>query len=353
MMRNLKRRAKQQSENGTLANSPGPGFTSIDTSVSKLSSIPCGMTRRESLAGAALAAATWLSGSVFGDEDQPTIPIIDCHTHFYDPSRPQGVPWPAKQDKSLYRPVLPDHFRKLAEPLGIVGTVVVEASSWVEDNQWLLDVAARDPYLRGIVGHIDIAADTFSEHLNRFARNPRYRGIRIGSGEVTRGLEAGGKLLEHCTLLVDHDLELDVNGGPDTPQLVARLAIQVPKLRIVINHIGNLPIDGREPSQDWIEGMQNAARHPNVFCKVSAIVEQTQAKPAPTLLNYYAPVLNVLWKTFGEDRLIFGSNWPVSDRGASLETVVKIVREYFLAKGEHAARKFFSRNAENAYRWER
>lgn len=352
-MRHLKRRAKQQSQNGTRAITPGPRLVPGTGSSVNVRGISRGMTRRESLAGAAVAATAWLTGSVHADQDQPAIPIIDCHTHFYDPSRPQGVPWPGKDDKSLYRTVLPDDFRKLANPLGIVGTVVVEASPWVEDNQWLLDLAARDPYVLGIVGHIDIAADTFSDHLNRFAKNPRYRGIRIGSGEITKGLKAGGKLIEHCRLLAEHDLELDVNGGPDTPQLVAKLAAQIPKLRIMINHIANLPIDGKEPPQAWGEGMQNAAKHPNVFCKVSALVEQTQAKPAPDLLTYYAPVLNGLWKTFGEDRLIFGSNWPVSDRGASLETIVKIVREFFLAKGETAARKFFSENAKNAYRWER
>src|SRR5262245_27953453 len=84
--------------------------------------------------GAAAALST--AWPAYGEESKP--PIIDCHTHFYDPSRPGGVPWPGKDDKVLYRTVLPKQFREVAGPLGVTGTVVVEASPLVEDNQWLL-----------------------------------------------------------------------------------------------------------------------------------------------------------------------------------------------------------------------
>lgn len=314
------------------------------------------MNRRTSLLCGAIGAYGMASGVSRASDDQPEIPIIDCHTHFYDPSRPQGVPWPDPKDTSLYRTVLPDSYKPIAQPLGIVGTVVVEASAWVEDNQWLLDLSESDPYLLGIVGRIDLASDAFAEQLVRFARNRRYRGIRVLAQELLDKSEVGErqaatKRIERCKLLAAHDLELDVNGGPDTPQHVATLAARIPELRIVINHVGNLPIDGSEPPQAWIEGMENAARHPNVFCKVSALVEQSKTQPAPQHVAYYAPVLDTLWRVFGEDRLIFGSNWPVSDRGAPLETVVHLVREYFLGKGERAARKFFSENARRAYRW--
>jgi predicted TIM-barrel fold metal-dependent hydrolase len=309
------------------------------------------MNRRTSFVWGAIGGFGMASGFSRASDDQPAIPIIDCHTHFYDPSRPEGVPWPDSKDESLYRTVLPESFKRLAQPLGIVGTVVVEASAWVEDNQWLLDLSSADPYLLGIVGRLDFASDAFPEQLARFARNRRYRGIRVLTQELRDESNGADKRIEHCNLLVSHDLELDVNGGPETPQHVATLASRVPDLRIVINHVGNLPIDGHEPPRSWIEGMENAAKHPNVFCKVSALVEQSVTRPAPEQIAYYAPVLDTLWRVFGEDRLIFGSNWPVSDRGAPLETVVHIVRKYFFDKGERAARKFFSENALSAYRW--
>src|SRR3954454_21739162 len=106
---------------------------------------------------------------------------------------------------------MPAEYEKLARPLGVVGTVVVEASPWVEDNQWLLDLAAKDKFLVGVVGHLDPAADHFAKHVGRFARDPLFRGIRISHDDLRAGL--AGKLVERCQLLVDHDLALDVNGG--------------------------------------------------------------------------------------------------------------------------------------------
>src|SRR5258708_7289292 len=97
------------------------------------------ISRREFLGtGAGLAA-----GVLFGVAESSALaddrtPMVDCHTHFYDPTRPEGVPWPGKDDKLLYRTRLPKHFLEQAAPLDVTKTVVVEASSWVEDNAWLL-----------------------------------------------------------------------------------------------------------------------------------------------------------------------------------------------------------------------
>lgn len=273
--------------------------------------------------------------------------IIDTHTHFYDPTRKEGVPWPGKNDKILYRPVLPDEFVRLTKPLGVVGTLVVEASPRVEDNQWLLDLAAKNKVIVGVVGRLDPASDDFEKNLRRFAANPLFRGIRINHDAVKAGLKSN--LVERCKLLAELGLTLDVNGGPDMPADVAILAAKLPKLRIVINHAANLRIDGMEPPAKWREGMAAAAKCPKVYCKVSALVEQTGQKAAPRELAYYRPVLEALWELFGEDRLVYGSNWPVSSRAAPYEDVVGIVREYFTGKGERAAAKFFQRNSQAAY----
>ena len=96
------------------------------------------MKRRDFLTLAGVSAA-----SVAGAADKPST-IIDTHAHFYDPSRPAGVPWPPKDDAKLYRTVLPPEFRRITAPLGIKGVIKVEASPLPEDNQWVLDLAARE-----------------------------------------------------------------------------------------------------------------------------------------------------------------------------------------------------------------
>src|SRR5262245_59923013 len=159
-------------------------------------------------------------------DQQPAGPIIDTHTHFYDPTRPQGVPWPGKDDKLLYRTVLPKHFKAVAAPHGVTGTVVVEASPWIEDNQWLLDLAKDEPPLVGVVGRLTPGGDDFATNLKRFVKNPLFRGIRVSSDDVKKGL-GERRFLEDLRRLADSDLALDVNGGPDTPAEVARLADKV------------------------------------------------------------------------------------------------------------------------------
>ncbi|MCM2369975.1 amidohydrolase family protein [Aporhodopirellula aestuarii] len=281
--------------------------------------------------------------------------IIDCHTHFYDPSRPEGVPWPSK-NSSLYRTVLPEHLRSLEQFRPVTGTVIVEASSRVDDNAWLLDLAADDPFIVGIVGRLQPGTADFPEQLQRFAANPLFRGIRISVGLLKEMLAEdlqGIGSLNDLALLAERDLSLDVNGGPETPAAVAKLAEKIPNLRIVVNHIGNVAITSAPPA-DWVEAIRAAAKHPNVFCKVSGLVESAShhsGRPAPDDLEFYRPYFDVVWDAFGEDRVIYASNWPVSERGASYEMLQRLVMHYVAERGRVATQKFASLNAKNAYKW--
>ena len=88
------------------------------------------------------------------------------------------------------------------------------------------------------------------------------------------------------------------------------------------------------------------------FEAVNATNLRSQVKPAPTDMDFYAPVLDALWGLFGEDRLIYGSDWPVSDRsGREYADIQRLVMTYFTAHGEEAMEKYFWRNAKAAYKW--
>ncbi|MFT7643458.1 MAG: L-fuconolactonase, partial [Pirellulaceae bacterium] len=190
------------------------------------------------------------------------------------------------------------------------------------------------------------------KNVKRFAANPLFRGIRI-SVQLLKKLLAADDVSD-LKVLADRDLSLDVNGGPDTPAVVARLAAKLPSLRIVQNHIGNVPITAESPPRDWQAGIRAAAKHSNVSCKISALVESAaqQAKQAPPEdLDFYRPYIDVVWNAFGDDRVIYGSNWPVSDMGASYETLQRIVLEYAFEKGDDATKKFCSLNAKRIYKW--
>ena len=276
--------------------------------------------------------------------------IIDCHTHFYDPSRPQGVPWPNK-NSSLYRTVLPQHLRALKTERPIDGTVIVEASAWIEDNVWLLDLAKDDPFIVGIVGRLDPAADDFEDQVKRFAANPLFRGIRISAKQLNEMLQNG--TAAKLAVLAQHDLSLDVNGGIDSLAAISQLAGELPELRIVLNHVANVAITTDAPPSDWVDGIKVAAQYPNVYCKISGLVEGAarSGQPVPSELSFYQPYIAVVWNAFGDDRVIYGSNWPVCERAAEYAVLQKIVMQYAMQKGETATLNFFAGNAKRAYKW--
>ncbi len=301
------------------------------------------VTRRTFL-GAALAAA-----AAAPRMEARAMDILDCHTHFYDPGRPQGVPWPDKSDRQLYRPVYPRDYQVLALPLGITGTVVVEASEWVADNDWILDLATSEPLIKGFVGRLEPGAAEFGSGVERLAKNPTFRGIRVSGREVASLTEP--RRLSDLAVLAERGLALDVNGDISSLPTVAAVARAVPRLRIVIDHVANVRIDGGPPPSDWQDGMGAAATRSNVFCKVSGLVEGTGRRggQAPADPAFYRPVLDAVWRMFGDERVIFGSNWPVSEVFAPLSTVVGIVRQYVATRGAEAERRYFAGNARTAY----
>jgi L-fuconolactonase len=276
--------------------------------------------------------------------------IIDTHTHFYDPTRPQGVPWPAKGSK-LYRRVMPQDWLALAAPHGVKETVIVEASPLVEDNQWILDLAAHEKCIVGFVGNLDASVPDFLLNLKRFAAHSIFRGIRWRADSLKQTV-AYDAAIKAAKALAERGLELDLNGTSDALPSVAKLAAEVPSLRIVINHLGGSG-DPKALKPGWKENIKLVAEQKSLWMKVSALVEQVKGPEgnAPRDVGYYLPILDHLWESFGPDRLIYGSNWPVSDRGAAYDVVFGLVRDYFSSKGSDACEKFFWRNSFDAYRW--
>ncbi len=272
------------------------------------------------------------------------VPIVDTHIHLFDPGRPRGVPWPAKGDAVLYKPALPDRYRKIAQPLGVVGAIEVECSPWVEDNQWVLDIAAKDSMLVGTVGNLEPGKPEFRAQLDRFHKNPLFRGIRYGNlwgrdlgAEIAKPeFIAGLKVLANAGLVLD-------TANPDAALLeaVVRLTDKVPELRVVIDHLPQL-----HPLPD----LKELGTRPQVYVKVSEVLRRENGRVREDL-NFYKHTLDELWGIFGEDRLLYGSDWPNSDQWAPYPVELSVVRQYVRARGGAAEEKYFWKNSAAAYRW--
>lgn len=284
------------------------------------------------------------------------LPVIDTHIHLFDPTRPQGVPWPPKTNAKLYQPALPPRYRKLAEPHGVVGAIKVEASPWLEDNQWVLDVAETDTIVVGVVGNIEPGKPQFRPNLERFAKNKLFRGIRYGTlwGRDFPDSTRRQAVLDDLKFMASAGLSMDTVGS--SPRVMAdlvRLNDQIPELRIVVDHLPQLePPSEPAASKAYEDTLRELAKRPQVILKVSAVLRRVNGE-VPTDPNFYKPRLDQIFGIFGEDRLMFGSDWPNSDNWGSYDQVFAVVREYFASKPLAAREKVFWRNSYRAYRWVR
>ncbi|HEY6491179.1 MAG: amidohydrolase family protein [Terracidiphilus sp.] len=280
-------------------------------------------------------------------------PVIDAHIHLFDTRRPGGVPWPEKTD-SIYQPALPDRYAQIAEPFGIVGAIAVEASPLRSDNDWVLQLIAQNPVIVGFVGDLVPGSSSFAGDLETLHANPLFLGIRCGN-LWNRDLSADVEnraFVDDLRRLASAGLEMD-SANPDAKLIAAilRASEQVPELRIVIDHLPHAVLpEAPGELQDYWAHLKSLSGNPHVFVKLSEIPVKVDGR-VPTATSYYREKLDALWELFGEDRILFGSDWPNSDHIASYAETFGIVRDYVSAKGSTAKEKFFYKNSIAAYRW--
>lgn len=280
------------------------------------------------------------------------VPIIDTHIHLFDPTRPQGAPYSGPRGGGPPIPSLPLGYRRVAEPLGIVGAIHVEASPWIEDNLWVLQVAQTDTVVVGVIGNLEPDKPEFAEYLERYHKNPLFLGIRYGNlwgRDLTKQAEnpafiGGLKLLAQAGLTLD-------TANPQVALLegIVRVTDQVPNLRVVLDHLPSLdPTEAERPAYEKV--VAEIGKRPQIYVKLSAVAHRINGQVSLDV-NTYRSRLDYLIGVFGEDRIIFGSDYPNSDGVAPIDKVVGVVKTYFSAKPRALREKYFWRNSVAAYHW--
>ena len=291
-------------------------------------------------------------------------PIIDAHVHLYDPTRPQGVPWPGQSQTSLYRPYFPADHRRTVRPLNVVGMIKVECSPWVEDNYWVLDVAARDTFVVGVVGNLHPGRPEFFEHFPRLQENSLFRGIRFGYlwKRVVADESLRPEFISDLKVLAGAGLALDTVGQAQILTDVVRITDKVPSLRIIIDHLPNVQVPEEKAARAaYDSALREIAKRSQVYAKVSEVFQRVDENGRrvkaggriPRELSFYRARLDAIYEIFGPDRLIFGSDWTNSEPMGTFAQTVALVHEYFRGKGQDVVEKYFWRNSIAAYRWVR
>lgn len=297
-----------------------------------------------------LAGALLLAAWGCAHEDAADVPIVDTHVHLWDVDDPQGIGWPPP-GHPLYRSFLDRHFHPVAAAQGVRATVLVQSGSRVYENFWTLRASeSRKEFYAGVVGNLSpvIGTERFDALFDACARDPRYVGFRLSRAPSKEDF-FHDRVWGHLARLAERGRTLDVLIGGFTLKDVDRVARRLPGLKIMVNHGGGGPIDGGPLDPGGRADLEAAARHPNVSCKLSGFFDRAAIRPAPRDLAYYRPRLDVLWEHFGEDRLVFGSDWPVTELDGAYADYLRLIRTYVREKGPAAVEKVFHRNAVRFY----
>ena len=314
------------------------------------------LSRRTFLAGAAAAVAVVaLDGAHAQSPSVDDIPIIDAHIHLFDGTRALGAGYMGSQAyRSISKTSLPSLYGPLAKPSGIVGAIVVESSAWIDDNLWYLETCRANPFMVGVSGNLNPAQTDFGQYVSHFQRDPLYRAIRSSHFYSTDG----GKLAlvpaqtANLKLLAQADLALDTaNPSMNLMQANVMLADAIPELRIIMDHLPSFDPDAGN-RQAYEAVIKEMAARPNIFVKLSEVYHPRMTDGV--IVKEYEPLrarLEYLFDAFGEDRVIFGSDYPNSYGVATIPEEVGLMKRFFSTKSREVAEKYFWKNSARVYKW--
>jgi L-fuconolactonase len=271
--------------------------------------------------------------------------LIDTHQHLWDLSR-FDLPWTKGAGLPLERNHLPSDYDTAIRGTGIDTAVYMEVDVAVDQKEDEARVAcARGP---AVVGGNPAMPD-FDGMLDRIA-HPNLRGLRqVLHGGLAPGTCVSEPFVAGVRELGERQLLFDICIRPLELADGAKLASLCPDTQFVLDHCGNGNVRFTESEREqWKRGIEWVAKQPNTVCKISGIV--ASAKGIRWSADDLAPLVNHCWDTFGPDRVVFGSDWPVCTLAASLAEWVDALRVIASKRSEADRRKLFHENAIRIYR---
>jgi L-fuconolactonase len=276
---------------------------------------------------------------------------VDAHHHLWDPGRRNYTWMDGPEFDLIRRPFTPDHYRAVAVDHGVVQSIVVQALCTVEETEELLSYAATDPVVSGVVGWVDLTSPDAGDVLARLREGPgggTLVGIRhlvqdepdwewLLRPDVQRGLAAVAEAGLVYDLLVR---------PPQLPAAIETVA-RLPQLSFVLDHAGK-PEIAAGTTEPWAEGLAALARHPNVTCKLSGLV--TEAEWSSWTPADLRPYVDRIREAFGDDRLMFGSDWPVCLLAGSYSEVVSALADALGPVPEEVRAAVYAGTARRVYR---
>lgn len=250
---------------------------------------------------------------------------IDAHQHFWYYSEKE-YEWIGDHMGVLKKDYLPEALYSFIQNNGFEGTIAVQARQSLYETRWLLDLAAQNAFIRGVVGWVDLCDERVEEELEEFSSHAKFVGVRhVLQDEPDDRFMLRSDFLRGLQRLQKYDLAYDILIFARHLPIAGELVRRFPEQRFVLDHIAK-PCIRDHILQPWQKDIIKLAGFPNVYCKVSGMV--TEADWYHWTYSDFIPYLDTVFNAFGTERVMYGSDWPVCTVAGTYQQVSGIIKEY-------------------------
>jgi L-fuconolactonase len=272
--------------------------------------------------------------------------IVDSHHHFWEIDRFDYSWMPT--GSTLATDYGPAHLEPLLKAADVDYTVIIQAVSSPDEARWLLELADQNDFIAGVVGWVDLTDPEVGFTLDELQRSKYFKGVRhIWEGEDDPGWIVNSGAINGLQELVRRNLTFDFLAKPPNLPYIPKIMDQVPDLRAVVDHIAK-PLIADHVVEPWLTDMRKVASIEGIHCKISGMV--TEADHQNWTADDLRPYIHHVLGLFGTDRLMFGTDWPVSTLAAEYKTVTDTAREILSSLSATATADVFGGTATRFYR---
>lgn len=272
--------------------------------------------------------------------------VIDSHQHFwkYDATKHS---WIDDSMKVIRKDFLPKDLKSILKTNNVDGCIAVQADQTEEETLFLLKSAEENPFIKGVVGWVDLRAKNIEERLQHFSQNKLFKGVRhIVQAEADDYFMLREDFMNGISKLEKLHLTYDILVFPKQLPAAIQLVEKFPNQRFVLDHIAKPEISKTIDSL-WVKNIKELAKHKNVSCKLSGLV--TETTDFKWNIGDFTPFLDVVTNAFGVDRILFGSDWPVCLLAGEYKAVLQIIEHYFADVSAEVTSKIMGLNAVKFY----
>jgi L-fuconolactonase len=271
---------------------------------------------------------------------------IDSHQHFWK-YHPVKDAWITDDMKVIKRDFLPEDLEPLLQEKDIDGCIAVQADQSEAETHFLLELAQNYDFVKGVVGWVDFRSPDLKSRLDYFSQFKKLKGFRhIVQAELEDDFLLNADFCNGIAQLEQHNFTYDILILPKHLPYALEFVKRFPNQKFVIDHLAK-PNFKQNDFSDWEKGIIAIAKCENVYCKVSGLV--TEADWNNWNEADFSSCLDVVTVSFGIDRLMFGSDWPVCLLAANYSQTLEIVEHYFSKFSETDQEKIWSGNSRVFY----